>query len=64
MAKQPQQPADEEPAPRTLEDILASGGIRGEVPGCPTGLARPMGVRKKDKKDEPESPPPTGEERR
>jgi len=55
--QRPSQPTDKE-VPKPAEDILVewgplgTGGIRGEVPGCPTGMARPMGVPKKEKKDD------------
>ena len=49
MTKKPNTPRSPYPAdpapPRPVEDILTGGGVRGEVPGCPTGLSGLMPQR-------------------
>jgi hypothetical protein len=55
MNKNDQQPPPEENF-NPAEDVL-SGGIRGEVAGCPTGLSHPAKPRPQDKK-EPEQTGP------
>ncbi len=60
--KQPPASAPEPPPANMgidpVEDTLGGGGIRGEVAGCPTGLARSRPLPERKKERGVEEPPP------